>query len=379
MSMEADKAFLEMIFRQNQEERKNRYWWFVTIILACTSTILFFSYLNRHSSYNAFELKVLEIKSKDIKTGTWFNKFPYFEDVNDRPIIGILTQELDDVLYNKLPLGHNYTSYLAASYVQWVMSGGARVVPIIIGHEENYYRKIFNGINGLLLPGGNAPLTGDGGYAAVGELFFRWAMKANQEGDFFPIWGTCNGFELLTVLSSRDVSRLTDCSSQDQAVPLYFLQGADESNLFGSAPPDVLREIREEKVTINFHNHCLTPTNFTKYEMFNFWTPLSWNSDAKNVKYLSSIEAIDYPFVGVQFHPEKNIYEWDEREPRIPHSRHAVHVSLYFSAHFVNMARKSGHSFSDRLEEEKYLSYNYKPHYVGSDDIRWLFEEAYLF
>ena len=28
--------------------------------------------------------------------------------------------------------------------------------------------------------------------------------------------------------------------------------------------------------------------------------------------------------------------------------RHAVHVSLYFSAHFVNMARKSGHSFSDR-------------------------------
>jgi len=140
-----------------------------------------------------------------------------------------------------------------------------------------------------------------------------------------------------------------------------------------------LREIREEKVTINFHNHCLTPTNFTKYEMFNFWTPLSWNSDSNNLKYLSSIEAIDYPFVGVQFHPEKNIYEWSEREPRIPHSRHAVHVSLYFSAHFVNMARKSEHRFSDRFEEEKYLSYNYKPHYVGSDDIRWLFEEAYLF
>ena len=28
------------------------------------------------------------------------------------------------------------------------------------------------------------------------------------------VWGTCNGFELLTVLSSRDKSRLTDCDSQ---------------------------------------------------------------------------------------------------------------------------------------------------------------------
>jgi len=142
MSLETDKVFLEMMLRQNQEERKNRYCWFVTIILACTSTILFFSYLNRDSSFSTFELEVLEIDSREIKTGTWFNKFPYFEDVNDRPIIGILTQELDDVLYNKLPKGHNYTSYLAASYVQWVMSGGARVVPIIIGHEEDYYRKV---------------------------------------------------------------------------------------------------------------------------------------------------------------------------------------------------------------------------------------------
>ena len=30
------------------------------------------------------------------------------------------------------------------------------------------------------------------------------------------------------------------------------------------APPDVMKEIKEEKITINFHNHCLTPTNFTK-------------------------------------------------------------------------------------------------------------------
>ena len=124
-------------------------------------------------------------------------------------------------------------------------------------------------------------------------------------------------------------------------MPLNFLPGAEESNLFGSAPPDVMREIKEEKITINFHNHCLSPTNFTRYKlttsfdnnsndtqrfgMSKFWTPLSWNWDKHGLEYLSSIEAIQYPFVGVQFHPEKNIFEWSEREPRIPHSRFVLH------------------------------------------------------
>ena len=55
--------------------------------------------------------------------------------------------------------------------------------------------------------------------------------------------------------------------------------------------------------------------------MDKFWNPLSYNFDLYNLEYLSSIEAKHYPFVGVQFHPEKNIFEWAEKEPKIPHSR----------------------------------------------------------
>ena len=66
----------------------------------------------------------------------------------------------------------------------------------------------------------------------MGGLFYRWAKEANDQGDFFPVWGTCNGFELLTVLSSGDQSRLTDCDSQDEAVPLMFYPGGELSNLF---------------------------------------------------------------------------------------------------------------------------------------------------
>ena len=66
----------------------------------------------------------------------------------------------------------------------------------------------------------------------MGQLLYTWAKEANDKGDLFPIWGTCNGFELLTVLSSGDRSRLTNCDSQDEAVPLIFYPGGEDSYLF---------------------------------------------------------------------------------------------------------------------------------------------------
>ena len=59
----------------------------------------------------------------------------------------------------------------------------------------------------------------------------------------------------------------------------------------------------------------------TRYGMEKFWNPLSVNWDMHGLKYLSTLEAKEYPFVAVQFHPEKNIFEWSVREPRIPHTR----------------------------------------------------------
>lgn len=50
--------------------------------------------------------------------------------LNNRPIIGILSQEQSFYLHSKY-VEENYTSYIAASYVKDVESAGARVVPIL--------------------------------------------------------------------------------------------------------------------------------------------------------------------------------------------------------------------------------------------------------
>ena len=56
-----------------------------------------------------------------------------------------------------MPEGHNFTTYIAASYVKWVEAAGARVVPIVVNSEADnleYYTKVWplsQGITPLLL------------------------------------------------------------------------------------------------------------------------------------------------------------------------------------------------------------------------------------
>jgi hypothetical protein len=40
--------------------------------------------------------------------------------------------------------------------------------------------QLFAGLNGLLLPGGSAPLVGPGGYAEVGMIFFQLAKEVKN-------------------------------------------------------------------------------------------------------------------------------------------------------------------------------------------------------
>jgi gamma-glutamyl hydrolase len=91
---------------------------------------------------------------------------------------------------------HNANSeHLEASYVKWVESAGGRVVPISSTMwTEAQYDEVFSQINGLLLPGGGAePSEGM-------KYLFAKAVKANKEGDYFPVWGTCLGFQLITMM-----------------------------------------------------------------------------------------------------------------------------------------------------------------------------------
>lgn len=300
----------------------------------------------------------------------------------DRPIIGILTQELGDSFHN-LPEAANYSSYLGASYVQWIESAGARVVPVIVDttnsvDQTQYFQEVFRSVNGLVIPGG-ADKTNTSGFIKASKAFFQMAIQANVLGDVFPIWGTCLGFETLGFITNGGQEFLTRCNSEAQAVPLELEQNWRDSRLFGGAPGDVIDIVTSIPVTVNFHHWCLTRDNFTKFGLDNFWKIISVNSDLDGLKFVSSMEAQGFPFYGVQFHPEKNVYEWTPKYPTIPHSREAVHVAQYFAQYFVDQTRASNHAFPNRSQEEKNLIYNFPVFFSGREEVNSSLSQIYMF
>ncbi|XP_062376547.1 gamma-glutamyl hydrolase-like [Sardina pilchardus] len=280
---------------------------------------------------------------------------------NDRPIIGVLAQEL------KYPEPKR-NSYIAASYVKTLEAAGARVVPVMVNRSEEEYRQLFNSINGILLPGGAANLM-TSGYAKASHIFYKFALEANSQGDYFPIWGTCLGFEQLLVITIGE-NPLCLTNTSGVSLPLEFTKDAAESKLFKDFPSEVMTSLATENITVNFHKWSISMENFTKSEeLRSFYKVLSTNTDGKT-EFISTMEAYDYPIYGVQWHPEKNPFEWSRTY--YPHTPSAIKMSFYMADFFVNEAKKSLHSFASEEEELKHLIQNHHPDFSGADGSSFL-------
>lgn len=301
----------------------------------------------------------------------------------DRPVIGVLTQDLSPSMFPTLPGIEDYSSWIVASNVKWLEAGGVQVVPIIVNgsiDQTDYFREMFSSLNGLMIPGGpDVSMLPDAGYSKASYAFFTMAMEANDAGDFFPIWGTCLGMEMLGLITTGGQEYLTRCTSYG-SLPLELSEGWEDSQLYGSAPSDVIDQFTSLPVTVNRHHWCLTQENFTNFGMDAFWTVLSENSDPDGIRFISTLEAKDYPFFAIQYHPEKSSYTWtDQPGQQILHSKEATHTALYLSQFLASLARQSAHKFSSRAAEEAAVVYNYDVFFTGREEVGSSNTQVYLF
>ncbi|XP_067083902.1 gamma-glutamyl hydrolase [Osmerus mordax] len=293
---------------------------------------------------------------------SWSNARPSARNLgpmNNRPIIGILTQDVvDDEMK---PFGK---TYIPSSYVKYLESAGSRVMPIRLTHTPEEYEDIFKRINGLLLIGGASALeTSD--FSRVAQIFYRLALTANDAGDVFPIWGTCLGLQLLTYLVTGE-NLLTKTPAENMALPLNLTAEAHSSQMFRSFPREVMTALTHEPLTGNFHNYGVTEKTFVdNKELQSFFSILSTNVASNGAVFVSTMEGKKYPFYGVQWHPEVNRFMWNTKM-NFPHSPNAVRVSSLLAEFFVNEGRRSWHSFSSPEEEAASLIYNYTPTYSAN-------------
>jgi len=289
---------------------------------------------------------------------------------NLRPIIGILTINGEfDCPSESRTAGDG--GCVVCMYVDWVYGGGARVVPIPYNAPSQTLDDLFNSVNGLFITGGNSPLVFTNQYVQTAQYLFNKAIAANDAGDFFPIWGSCLGFELMGIIVANNASILSVASfvAEGLSIPLEFEPGARQSRLFGPLCPDhIFSLLSDQNVTVNLHRDGFDPAVFyATSPLTAFFDVLSTNVDEVDSPFISSIEAKRYPFYGVQFHPERPAYDWQADELGFPitHTTDAILCGQYFGNFFVSEARRSSHRFASPAKEDAALIANTEATYLG--------------
>lgn len=265
----------------------------------------------------------------------------------DRPVVGILSQPYHHHHHGN----HDHYDMVAASYVKWLESAGARSIPIPYDADDDLVDEILTQVNGVLFPGGAAELP------KSAHRVWKMAQQYNQEGAYFPIWGTCLGFEFMMMLAAKNGPSAikSGYKATNISLPLHFSHSSRDDKWWVSTEKSKLyksNKIREilahQNVTMNNHERGLDPQMFkSDYGLTTLFRIVSTNIDQNGRPFVSTVESHTYPFYGVQYHPEKNAFEFglypgtEIPYEAINHSDDAIYISFALAEFFVQETRKN--------------------------------------
>jgi gamma-glutamyl hydrolase len=208
---------------------------------------------------------------------------------------------------------------IPSSYKKWVEQTGAR--PIVIPHfaSKKLLSKLITQINGLLFIGGAPELINR--YKKPTylmrklELIYKLALKENERTNGnFPVWGTCLGFEALVFAQSNYKIKVSQPNSLNELYSIKFMKSNYDGSLFSKyMTPSIVSYLEDKNVTYFNHHHG--------FAVEDFQSDVKLSSDYKVIayyeklgkKFVVAIQHKKYPIIGVQFHPEKVLYEHKNR------------------------------------------------------------------
>ena len=210
------------------------------------------------------------------------------------------------------------------------------------------------------------------------KAVLEFARNSYDTGSLFPVIGFCLGLQTMLVLANKGNESIREyCDSVDISLPLKFTPNIKSSRLFRRAPRDILKIFATENVTYNHHIRCMTPSVFKKNpSMKRHFKILSTNKDRNGKEFISTIEGIQYPFFGLQWHPEKVAYEFLP-DQNIPHFLSALQAAQYIANTFVELCCNNNRHIPYHVLQDMIIS-NHCPKHTALTG-KSSFEQKYFF
>lgn len=240
-----------------------------------------------------------------------------------------------------------YHSYVMHSYVDFLQSGGARVVPLVMNEPVDVTVEKLKKLNGVFMPGG------DGDYLEYGRFVYDRIKELNDEGVYLPLWSVCMGYEnMLSYISDDGWDVMGSYEMDYGSLTLEFTVDPRETQMYSQLGDEAFL-FEDHAITYNSHHWSVDPEVFETDEklrdMFTV-TAISYMPDGRPIT--ASIESDKYPFYGTQFHPEKSSMVWLD-DSDIDHTWLAIKLNSIFNDKFVQLARHSTNYYGTYEEVQK--------------------------
>jgi gamma-glutamyl hydrolase len=285
---------------------------------------------------------------------------------NVAPTIGILSVPLSGAgapCITATATAPANASCFTTFYAKWVETQGARVV-ILPYDEPATLAALLDSVNGVLLTGGELEDLGfDTPYMVAAAQVLAAALAKNDAGVYFPLHGTCQGMQVLSLLVAQDASVMAynafDAENESLALDITW-DGHHSSRIFSvvTAPADIVATLSSTPSTVNLHHDGVPVSRFAASERLGaFFILVSTNFDRKGAAFVSTLEAWKYPITATQWHPERPQFEW--RDEGIAHDEGTIRAMQYMSNYLVSAARRNQQSFTDDALFARFSAYSY--------------------
>ena len=276
------------------------------------------------------------------------------EKVDTRvPLIGILMQNGPKEMDIQIPDAYNHYTYVPASYVEWIAQVGA--IPVLVPFDvpDERLQAILEEVDGFLLPGGDTDIKDkdqrDTPYQEVTKKIIAHSEKTfNAEGKFFPIFGTCLGFEQIFMKYGTNPILTEGFKDQDVMHPIVLEEDFAQSRLLANFDKDKLKKVFDAGLIYYLHDLGVSYETLQKEEFKKVRDELlilGYSQTGQNhdgVKFVALIEHKKYPIFGVQFHLEYAQFERGPGYEKVDRSQDIFDLSYSVAEAFVDSVRHYG-------------------------------------
>jgi gamma-glutamyl hydrolase len=287
-----------------------------------------------------------------------------------KPVIGILSTPSDfHNIYDPKEF-----SYIKGAYAEFIEAADATPIGIPWDLPEGDLLSVLDSINGILLTGGDASLWEFdiqannimfSNFTKRTAFILRYAIHLNDKGIHFPVYGICQGHEVIVMGLAERPHVIDHFVHPGQLDTVAITSDGLHSRMFGNMPDHPVDFIKDRRSMFYNHRYGFNSSlHDDNYLINDFFKVTAKAVDDNGKEFIAAMEANDYPIYTVQYHPERVLSEW-KNKTHFDHPDEAAQAVLVQAMFLVSEAKKNQQEFVSDEALGRFLLSNHEQVYFN--------------